>query len=106
MQVYNSHIGENENYCSEDITIIANKIWIIDKEKFAHDMVQKSIENSFKEVKFSYDLQQPNELGITVYINKMSYWLRKPDFTIQFKQKKNEQYNILDNPEKFTTIIE
>lgn len=106
VQVYNSHIGENENYCSEDIMIIANKIWIIDKEKFAHDMVQKSIENSFKEVKFSYDLQQPNELGITVYINKMSYWLRKPDFTIQFKQKKNEQYNILDNPEKFTTIIE
>lgn len=106
VQVYNSHIGENKNYCSEDITIIANKIWIIDKEKFAHDMVQKSIDNSFKEVKFSYDLRQPNELCITVYTNTLRYWLSESDFIVCFTQAENGEYNILDNPEKFIMSIE
>lgn len=57
----------------ENLTIITNKIWVIDKEEFANDMVQKSIDNSFKNVRFSYDLGQPNELCIVVFVNNMRY---------------------------------
>ena len=89
-----SCIRKNEDYCSEDITIIANKIWIINKEKFAHDMVQKSIDNSFK------------ELCVTVYTNNLRYWWGESDFIIRFTQAENGQYNILDNPEKFIMSIE
>lgn len=106
VKVCDSCIRKNEDYCSEDITIIANKIWIINKEKFANDMVQKSIDNSFKEVKFSYDLRQPNELCITVYTNNRRYWLGESDFIVGFTQAENGQYNILDNPEKFIMSIE
>ena len=69
-------------------------------------MVQKSIDNSFKNVRFSYDLGQPNELCIVVFVNNMRYRRGEPNFTILFRQKENGQYNILDNPEKFIITIE
>lgn len=87
VKVCDSSIEKSENYYSENLTIITNKIWVIDKEEFANDMVQKSIDNSFKNVRFSYDLGQPNELCIVVFVNNMRYRRGEPNFTILFRQK-------------------
>lgn len=40
----------------EEISIIANKLYIFDQEKFARYVLQRCADNSFREVRFSYDL--------------------------------------------------
>ena len=58
----------------EYISVIANKVWISDKEKIAEELVKKCIENNFQEIMFSYDLRgYPNGLHITVYTNKITF---------------------------------
>ena len=107
VEVCNTQTSMSDDYCKENITFIANKVWIGIREKFGHDIIHKCIENSFDEVRFSYDLQQPNELAIQVYVNKIGYDIGEPDFVVYFtNQKEDGQYNILDNPEKFKMLIE
>lgn len=107
VEVCNTQLRTSSDYCEQNITVIANKVWIGNREKFGHDMIQKCIDNSFDKILFSYDLQRPNELVIQVYTNKIGYSMGEPDFVVYFKNKeKDGKYNILDNPEKFDMIIE
>ena len=70
-------------------------------------MIQKCRDNSFDKIRFSYDLEQPNELIIQVYTNRLWYRMGESNFNVYFKNKeKNGQYDIIDNPEEFEMIIE
>ena len=44
------------NQYTEETTIIANRLMIWDTEEFAEEMIQKCINDSFKDIRFSYDL--------------------------------------------------
>ena len=107
VEVCNTKLRTSSDYCEQNITVIANKVWIGNREKFGHDMIQKCIDNSFDKIRFSYDLQCPNELVIQVYTNKIGYGIGEADFVVYFKNKEKDwKYNILDNPEKFEMVIE
>lgn len=107
VEVCNTQLRTSSDYCEQNITVIANKVWIGNREKFGHDMIQKCIDNSFDKIRFSYDLQCPNELVIQVYTNKIGYSIGEADFVVYFKNKEKDwKYNILDNPEKFEMVIE
>lgn len=91
---------------TEDITIMANKLYIFDKEKFAEHLLQRCVNNSFKEVRFSYDLNgYPNEVQISVYVNRMLWKLKKKAFEIHYISDGLFDYNIADNPEMFRVEI-
>lgn len=110
MELCHTNSERSENWYSEDITIVANKIYIQDKQKFAESVIQKCVENTWKEIRFSYDLGgYPNELNIDVYMNNYAYeYIKIPNFRIKYIQKNtlNNNYNIKDNPDAFTLKIE
>lgn len=97
----------NDGYL-ERVSITSNSICILDKENFAEQVIQKISNNSLKGIMFSYDIQgYPNGLYITVYMNNASYNIGKSKFEISYLQNSEYgfQYNIKDNPEKFTLEI-
>ena len=90
----------------EEISIIANKLYIFDHEKFAEYILQRCVENSFKEVRFSYDLNgYPSEVHISVYMNQFAWKLKKKAFEIQYISEGAYSANIVDYPEIFRIDI-
>ena len=90
----------------EEISIIANKLYIFDREKFAKYVLQRCADNSFREVRFSYDLSgYPNEVHITVYMNRAAWKWRKQAFEIRWISEEDKHYNIVENPEKYRIEI-
>lgn len=90
--------GRTQNsgeYRSENITIVANTLCIGNKKEFAMQMIQRCIDNSFKEIKFSYDLGYPNELSIDVYMSEALWKHRNQSFTIYFVQEEKMIINII-----------
>ncbi len=79
----------------EEISIIANKLYIFDREKFAKYVLQRCADNSFREVRFSYDLSgYPNEVHITVYMNRAAWKWRKKAFEIRWISEEDKHYNL------------
>ena len=59
------------NYYEMELTLVANKLFIIDKQRFAEEMIERCIDNNFHDIKFSYDMMgYPNRLQINVYLNE------------------------------------
>lgn len=104
--VCSSNPRVNSNGYLEDIAITANKLYIFDQEKFAKCILQRCVENSFKEVRFSYDLSgYPNEVHISVYMNQLTWKLKKKAFEIQYIPDGSYYYNIVEHPEMFRIDI-
>lgn len=98
-----------ENGYTENVVIIANKLWITDKKNFAEEMVQRCVDNDFHEVLFSYDVNgYPNKLNLTIYKNDFMYKLNKIEIKGNYEQSEGKiyEYNIKDNPEKFRLKIQ
>ena len=92
------------NYYEMEFTVVANKLYIIDKQRFAEEMIDRCIDNNFYDIKFSYDMMgYPNRLQINVYLNEFS----KSHFTILYmtESENGMDYNIKDNPDKFVISI-
>lgn len=90
-----------------NLTVTVNKIHIFDREKLAKDLIQKTIDNDFKNILLSYDvLGYPGELTITVYTNRLEKYMNTPALKIRFYQEVPYLYNIKDNPEMFSLIYE
>lgn len=70
MQIRNTRITSYQNEYSEDVSVIANKFYIINRNKFAEEVIDTFLDNSFDNVKFSFDLGYPSDLNISVYMNE------------------------------------
>lgn len=79
VEIRNTRITSHQNGYSEEVSIIANKLYIADKDKFAKEMIDTFMDNSFDNVKFSFDLGYPSDLRISVYMNK---WNKNEAFEI------------------------
>lgn len=102
VSVYGSRGHTFGNGSTMEITIIANRLFIHDKEEFAEQMLQRCVDNSFHEVRFSYDMNgYPNELSISVYMNPTMWKMKKRAFQIQYEQDLEYQYDIKDGIDKF-----
>ena len=103
-----SFLETGTNQYTEETAIIANRLMIWDTEEFAEEMIQKCINNSFKDIRFSYDLSgYSTELRIHVYTNKLSWHNHVKSFEIIYAQDltNHPPYNIKDNPKKFEMEI-
>lgn len=107
MEICSSRSETSGDLQLKSISVVANTLFISDKEEFAKQIVQKCIENSFKEIKFSYDVGYPNQLIIMVYLSETEWKEGKENFIICFAQDEESdyQYNIVENPEKFQIEI-
>lgn len=79
---------------TEHVTIIANKIFIFDGKSFAEHLIEKRIDNSYKEIRFVDAF--PKELEIDVYTNWFTWKIKHKDFTIysHFEDSKQYTFNI------------
>ena len=90
------------------VSLLANQLFIGDKEAFAEELVRKYRENSFSSALFSYDLGKPTALYGTVYYFQRDVMDRDPVFTFRYVQRAEETgtYNFLDSPEKFILEVD
>lgn len=87
-----------------DLTVAANRLFIMDQEKFAEELIDRCIANDFHKVEFSYDVMgYPNRLRVKVYLNETS----NRHFTIYYDVNEGNRfdYNIKDNPEIFESML-
>ena len=93
---------------SEHVTFTLNRLIITDKEKCAEEIIRKCRENDFASTLFSYDVAKPNALYGTVYRSRFSMKGQKPLFHFRYTQTADTlgSYNIVDDPEAFTLVIE
>ena len=97
-----------KNCCEEHITFTLNRLVVGDKERRADELIQAYRENGFRSVLFSHDLEKPNALYGTVYRSSVGMKYQEPVFTFRYIQKEGTlgAYNLIDNPEKFTLVID
>ena len=106
VEVENSQVFSTVNGCDYYVTAVANRLYIGDRELFAKELIQKCLNNSFEDVKFSYDINEyPASLQITVFANRLFYNCKTGGFIINVTQDFPYQYNLRDNPEKFKMEI-
>ena len=77
-------------------------------EKCAEEIIKKCRENDFASTLFSYDVAKPNALYGTVYRSRFSMKGHKPLFHFRYTQTADTlgSYNIVDDPEAITLVIE
>lgn len=70
------------------LTIIANKLVILDQEQLQQDLTNHIINNDFENMLFSYDvIGYPEECTVTVYANDWTKKLGIPAFTFRYAPK-------------------
>lgn len=107
VSVVNSNLSLSGGFYEQRLTIVANKIFITDKEQFAEEIIERTIDNSFPDMMFSYDITgYPNRIEISVYTNELSRKLFEKNFMVFFESDVDYDYNIKDNPEYFRLRIE
>lgn len=108
VKVKTSNLNYSNEFYEQRITVIANKLFITDKEKFAEKLLKQCIDNTFHEVFFSYDITgYPNRICISVYTNELSRKLGINHFTILYEEGTENDYiyNVKDDPEMFKIKI-
>lgn len=107
VSVVNSNLSLSGEFYEQRLTIVANKLFITDKEQFAKEMIERTIDNSFRDMMFSYDIPEyPNRIEISVYTNELSRKLFEKNFTVFFESDMDYNYNIKDKPEHLRLRIE
>ena len=67
-QAVNTMVSTSDTFYKQEFDVIANKLFNLDKEKYAEELIAKAVENKYRNVRFSYDITgYPNEIVISVY---------------------------------------
>lgn len=106
-KVMNTVINQYDKGYEEEICIIANKLYIREKEKYAEELIDKVVQNKYQNVRFSYDiLGYPEKIKITVYYSEWDYRNIRRSFTVLYSsEKEGERLNIKDDAEKYKVQI-
>ncbi|MDY2660583.1 MAG: hypothetical protein SOV82_12510 [[Ruminococcus] gnavus] len=92
---------------TEYLTVVANQKDMEDKHELAKLIVKMCQENSFRSIKFSYDMECPTELLIHVYRTEKGFHESKKFCEIAYlSEEKNEKYDIIHNPDKFSLYVD
>lgn len=84
VRVVSSMLMSSDQYYEQKLTIVANKLFILDKDKFAEEMMERCLDNDFHEMKFSYDLNgYPDRIEITVYLNEIDRYYADYPFLVR-----------------------
>lgn len=104
----NSMTNTYGNGCDERISVILYRKEIENKMEVAEEIIQKCEENSFKTIKFSYDMRVPNEINVNVYLNDKDF--ENGDIAFSFNYSHDgtgdpDEFNILEDKDHFTITI-
>lgn len=106
-EIINSSTSASSDYTEEHISVNLNMLFAGDFEHLTVEIIECCRENNFNNFLFSYDVNKPNALYGTVYLNKHSFNSGRELYRFEYKQKyKNGNYNFIDHPEKFSIFIE
>ena len=87
-KVAGTMVSTSESGYSQEFRVIANKIFIFDKEKYVNELVDKAIQNKYRDVRFSYDIMgYPEEISIAVYGCDWAYRKNHQMFQIIYSPK-------------------
>ena len=82
-KVVSSMANTSDSYYEQEFSVVVNKLFIWDKEKYAKRLVEKALENEYVNVRFSYDIMgYPNEISIEVWRDGYCYQQGKRMFSI------------------------
>ena len=70
MDVSSSSGSGSDNHYELRVSVILNTLVVTDQQKCAEQIFEKCRDNSFHSVRFSYDIQIPHALSVTVYKNQ------------------------------------
>lgn len=105
VQAVNTMVSTSDTFYKQEFDVIVNKLFILDKEKYAEELIEKAVENKYRNVRFSYDITgYPNEIVISVYSNKWSYEHSQRMYQIIYSSKDSGN-NIKDNANAFELHI-
>ena len=92
---------------TEYMTIVANKLYIGDKEAFARKMIETCINNEFRDVRFSYDMGYPAEITMDIYTNETARQLGVRCCEVRYAQPEEDRYryNVKDDRERFMMTV-
>lgn len=93
-QAVNTMVSTSDTFYKQEFDIIANKLFILDKEKYAEELIEKAVENKYRNVRFSYDITgYPDEIVISVYIQNSDYQHNQKLFQIRGVKEENTHSN-------------
>ena len=91
----------------ENLTVVANRKNISDKEAFTRLLLKMYKENSFHSIKFSTDHGYATSLDMTVYSWKEDIENGKSIMQIEFRPiEYRKDYDIVHNPDKYVLFID
>lgn len=92
---------------SEYLSIVANKLYIRDKEAYGRYLIDKCVEDNVNGISFSYDMGYPVEINLEIYTNEFMRKQNKWCCAVRYTQDPEEGfiYNVKDNPEKFIMTV-
>ena len=95
-QAVNTMVSTSDTFYKQEFDVIANKLFNLDKEKYAEELIAKAVENKYRNVRFSYD--------ITGYSNEWSYEHNQRMYQIIYSSD-NDSNNVKNNADKFKIQI-
>ena len=105
--IINSSTSTSSDFTVEHISVNLNMLFAGDFEHLTVEIIECCRENNFNNFLFSYDVNKPNALYGTVYLNQHSFDSGRELYRFEYKQEdKNGNYNFIDHPEKFSISIE
>ena len=83
--VNHSTIMKNSDTYDLSLVITLNKLVILNRKNVERMLIQKTLDNDFENVLFSYDVHgMPRKIYVTVYANALTYMLNVPAFEFQY----------------------
>lgn len=90
-----------------NLTVIANRNEIANKEEFAKLLIKMCQENSFKSIKFSTDTGYATSLNMSVYCWRDDIGEKDSVMRVEFRPVElNRDYDIVNNSEKFKLYVD
>ena len=91
----------------ENLTIVANRENIEDREAFARELLQMYKEDSFHSTKFSTDRGYATNLDMNIYLWKEDIEDGESVMTAEYRPVEyGKDYDVVNNPDKFELYID
>ena len=105
-EVTNSFSSSSAGVRDEELTVVANRLFIINKEEYGKELINKALTDSLGRFCFSWDIAIPHAIEMHVYLNKADKRNGTPAFTVVYAPTEdNRTYNVLDNADKYSVTI-
>lgn len=107
MDALSSHNTTSANWYELNISVIADKDTVLDKDSCSSEIIQHVLDNDFHSIRFSYDLSgYPNEVNVDVFTSEKDFKKGKVAYSFDYVTDFNTdnvdiQNNIKDNPNEF-----